>query len=112
MSVTISGLRRVSSPLQMVFRKLNCWTGAITKIHRKVYERTYPTVLVQSDGSSINIRYYEPRQIIQLPLDLSTLTEAERKARLAARRPKTMIKIEDELEDTFNPKKYLKYIKK
>lgn len=48
----------------------------------------------------------------QLPLDLSTLTEAERKRRLECRRPKTITKLEEDLEDTFDAKKYLRYVKK
>lgn len=63
-------------------------------------------------GSSITIRYEEPRKIIKLPLDLSTLTDAERKARLDARKPRKKIKIEDEVVDNFNANKYLKYLKK
>lgn len=63
-------------------------------------------------GSSIAIRYQEPRKLIKLPLDLSTLSEAEKKTRLDARKPRKKIKIEDEVEDNFNSKKYLKYLKK
>lgn len=48
----------------------------------------------------------------QLPLDLSTLSEAERKRRLESRRPKIALKLEEDLEDTFNAKKYLRYVKK
>lgn len=47
-----------------------------------------------------------------MPLDLSTLTEAERKARVEKRKPRQKIHVEEELEDTFNSNKYLKYIKK
>lgn len=93
-------------------RKLSSASAEITKIHRKVYARTYPTVMVLPDGSSINIRYHEPRQIITLPLNLDSLTEAERKARLERRKPKQKVKIVEELEDNFNANKYLKYIKK
>lgn len=48
----------------------------------------------------------------QLPLDLSTLSEAERKARLDKRKPRQKIRVEEELEDSFNSNKYLNYIKK
>lgn len=50
--------------------------------------------------------------IPQLPLDLSTLSEAERKSRLEARKPRKKVKILEEVEDNFNAKKYMKYIKK
>ncbi|KAJ0179977.1 hypothetical protein K1T71_004568 [Dendrolimus kikuchii] len=72
----------------------------------------YPTKVILSDGSSINIRYHEPRRIIKLPLDLSQLSEDERKIRLEKRKPKKKVKIIDDIEDDFNAKKYLRFIKK
>lgn len=116
-------------------RLINSSSTSITKIHRATYARTYPTVLVLPDGSSINIKYHEPRKIIKvsniyinysinhfnkfnfsynikLPLDLSTLSDAERKARVERRKPRQTIKVEEELEDNFNSNKYLKFIKK
>ncbi|CAG5027335.1 unnamed protein product [Parnassius apollo] len=93
-------------------RFLNNNTASITKIHREVYPRMYLTTVILSDGSSINIRYYEPRKIIKLPLDLSHLSEEERRIRLEKRKPKRKIKITETIEDNFNAKKYLKYLKK
>lgn len=52
----------------MQTRQLNANRTAITKIGRKVYARTYPTVLVQEDGSTYNIKYKEPRKIIKVSL--------------------------------------------
>ncbi|ALC46069.1 mRpL55 [Drosophila busckii] len=97
--------------LQQV-RALSSATASVTRLHRSVYCRTYPTVVVHPDGSTINIRYHEPRKVIKLPLDLSTLSEAERKARLEARKPRKKVKILEEVDDNFNAKKYMKYIKK
>ncbi|KAL5283170.1 MRPL55 family protein [Megaselia abdita] len=101
-------------PIQYItnVRYISSATTAVTRIHRTCYARQYPVSVVQSDGSSITIRYQEPRKIIKLPLDLSTLTEVEKKARLDARKPRKLIKIEDEVEDNFNSKKYLKFLKK
>ncbi|KAG6464807.1 39S ribosomal protein L55, mitochondrial [Manduca sexta] len=93
-------------------RYLNNNVASITKVHRDIYTRMYPTIVVLSDGSSINIRYHEPRRIIKLPLDLSELSEDERKARLEKRKPKKKVKITDDIQDDFNAKKYLKYLKK
>lgn len=36
------------------------------KVDRKYYERLYPTLLVFPNGSTINIRNPQPRQIIQV----------------------------------------------
>lgn len=107
MNTTLSILSRSIRSNQLTCRELNCWTAAITKKHRKTYERTYPTILVHPDGSSINIQYYEPRKIVVLPLDLSTLSEAERRARIERRKPKTIVKIEEELEDDFDEDRYV-----
>ncbi|CAB3243782.1 unnamed protein product [Arctia plantaginis] len=93
-------------------RYLNNTLSSVTKIHRDIYPRMYPTTVVLSDGASINIRYHEPRKIIKLPLDLSQLTEEEKKMRLEKRKPKKKVKITDDVEDDFNAKKYLKYMKK
>ncbi|XP_063704632.1 large ribosomal subunit protein mL55 [Culicoides brevitarsis] len=93
-------------------RYLSSTTASVTRLHRHIYARIYPTVVALPDGSTFNIRYHEPRKIIKLPLDLSTLTEAERKARVLKRKPKKKIVVEEELEDTYSAKKYLKYVKK
>uniref|UniRef100_A0A8D8UQ32 39S ribosomal protein L55, mitochondrial n=1 Tax=Cacopsylla melanoneura TaxID=428564 RepID=A0A8D8UQ32_9HEMI len=95
----------------IIVRRISSSTAAINKIHRSVYAHTYPTLLVFPDGSTINIRYFEPRSIITLPLDLSKLTEEERKLRLERRKPKSKIVIEEDLNDSFNPNKYIKYVK-
>ncbi|XP_068153526.1 large ribosomal subunit protein mL55 [Drosophila tropicalis] len=104
-------LKELPQMLQQV-RTLSSATAAVTRLHRSVYCRLYPTVVVQPDGSTINIRYQEPRKIIKLPLDLSTLSESARKARLEARKPRKKVKIMEEVEDNFNAKKYMKFIKK
>ncbi|XP_026751464.1 39S ribosomal protein L55, mitochondrial [Galleria mellonella] len=98
--------------LSMHNRYLNNNVTCITKIHREIYARMYPTRIVQPDGASINIRYHEPRKIIKLPLNLSLLSEEERRIRLERRKPKKKVKIIDDVEDNFNAKKYLKFMKK
>jgi len=100
------------NPVMMQTRQLNANRTAITKIGRKVYARTYPTVLVQEDGSTYNIKYKEPRKIIKLPFDTSFLTEAEKIKRMERRRPKKKIVIEDEIEDTFDASSYAHLWKK
>ncbi|XP_053913432.1 39S ribosomal protein L55, mitochondrial [Cuculus canorus] len=60
---------------------------AISHLHRQQYGRLYPVLLVHTDGSTIRLRYKEPKRILMLPLDSSTLPEAERKARLRKQFP-------------------------
>ncbi|XP_049276801.1 39S ribosomal protein L55, mitochondrial [Anopheles funestus] len=106
-------LSGIATSLNVSFvRCLSSNTAAIVKVHRSIYARRYPTVMVLPNGATINLNYHEPRKIIKLPLDLSQLSEAERKARIEKRKPKQKIRIDDDVEDTFNANKYLKYMKK
>jgi len=107
----ITSLARIGNSVTVLHRSFNCWTAAITKKHRSIHERTYPTTLVFSDGSSIEIEYHEPRKIIVLPLNLAELTEAEQKQRLEMRKPKSKIVIAEELEDNFDENRYLNFNK-
>ncbi|GAB1862100.1 Cystinosin-like protein [Camponotus japonicus] len=106
----IASLARISSSA-IGQRNFNCWTAAITKKHRRVYERTYPTTLVLSDGSSIEIEYHEPRKIITLPLNIKELTLEQQKKRLEIRKPKRKVIITKEIEDTFDENRYLNFKK-
>ncbi|XP_076346401.1 mitochondrial ribosomal protein L55 [Tachypleus tridentatus] len=81
--------------------------SSTTKVHRLIYKRLYPTLLVLPDGSTVNIRYHEPRKIIKLPLNINSLTEEERKQRLARRKPKEKVVIEEKIEDNFDANKYI-----
>lgn len=47
-------------------RYLNNNVASVTKIHRELYTRMYPTRVVLADGASFNIRYHEPRKIIKV----------------------------------------------
>lgn len=38
--------------------------ASLTRVHRQAYARLYPVLLVKQDGSTINIRYREPRRIL------------------------------------------------
>ncbi|XP_044281066.1 39S ribosomal protein L55, mitochondrial [Varanus komodoensis] len=86
---------------------------AISCLSRQKYSRKYPVMLVRTDGSTINVRYNEPRRILSLPVDITTLPEAERKARLRKRTAgRLKVKEEVPLEDDFKLDDYRKYWKK
>lgn len=102
---------RPSQPALNFYRNFNCWRAAITKPHRQAYVRTYPSLLVLPDGSSINIQYHEPRKIIVLPIDVSTLSQAEYAKVLTRRIPKMKQKKVEEIEDTFDESRYFQYTK-
>ena len=40
--------------------------AAVTRVHRHNFPLLYPTMVVLPDGSTINIRYKEPRSIIRV----------------------------------------------
>ncbi|BET02489.1 Mitochondrial ribosomal protein L55 [Nesidiocoris tenuis] len=92
-------------------RELSSATAFVTRPHRRDYLLTYPTKLVYADGSSVTIRYHEPRQIITLPLDISTLSEEEAKARLEKRKPKSKVQVKEEEVSRFNANRYVNLMK-
>ncbi|XP_032935389.1 39S ribosomal protein L55, mitochondrial isoform X2 [Catharus ustulatus] len=86
--------------------------AAIGHLHRQLYGRRYPVLLVSSDGSTVRLRYSEPKRILMLPLDSSTLPEAERKARLRRQfRSKPKAK-EEETFEGIDLETYKKFWKK
>ncbi|XP_029444156.1 39S ribosomal protein L55, mitochondrial [Rhinatrema bivittatum] len=87
---------------------------AIVRFGRQAYARLYPVLLVRPDGSTITIRYKEPRRILTLPVDIATLSEAERKARIQKRNPRKLQtrNDKDDFEDEFNADQYSKFWKK
>uniref|UniRef100_F1LCJ3 39S ribosomal protein L55 n=2 Tax=Ascaris TaxID=6251 RepID=F1LCJ3_ASCSU len=80
--------------------------AAIGKIGRKSYIRRFPITVMRPDGSTIEIRASEPRDFVQLPLDLNAITEEERRHRLAARKPKVKQIKEDVIDDNFDIGQY------
>uniref|UniRef100_A0A4X2JXA2 Mitochondrial ribosomal protein L55 n=1 Tax=Vombatus ursinus TaxID=29139 RepID=A0A4X2JXA2_VOMUR len=94
--------------------QLNSNQASLTRMHRKAYARLYPVMLVKQDGSTIHIRYQEPRWILTMPVDIDTLSPEERKIRLCKRNPKyaEVGKKEAEFGDDFNVEQYAKFWKK
>ncbi|XP_027599128.2 39S ribosomal protein L55, mitochondrial [Pipra filicauda] len=72
--------------------------ASVSHLHRQHYGRLYPVLLVGTDGSTTRLRYQEPKRILMLPLDSTTLPEAERRARLRRHFPS---KPKPKTEETF-----------
>lgn len=74
--------------------------------------RTYPVLLLQPDGSTITIRYEKPRKLLKLPVDVSSLTEEEKKERIKIFRPPKKMEVREEVEDDFDVNQYANLFKK
>ncbi|KAM4861605.1 large ribosomal subunit protein mL55 isoform 1-T13 [Thomomys bottae] len=85
--------------------------ASVTRLHRQAYARLYPVLLVKPDGSTIHIRYREPRRMLVMPLDLDTLSPEERRARFRKHEAQLHQKEEEEpeLADDFDTERYRQF---
>ncbi|NWH98859.1 RM55 protein, partial [Tichodroma muraria] len=105
-------LRAACRPPLAACVRSNSNRAAIGHLHRQLYGRLYPVLLVSTDGSTVRLRYGEPKRILMLPLDSSTLPEAERKARLRRHFPSKPKAKEEETFEGIDLDTYKKFWKK
>lgn len=93
---------------------LNSNRTSVVRCGRQVYERSFPTLLLRPDGSTVHIRYKEPRRLLVLPVDVSTLSEEERRARQKKRevRKVTQTTAAEEYHEDFRSDQYSHFWKK
>ncbi|UJR14745.1 hypothetical protein I4U23_001736 [Adineta vaga] len=91
----------------VITTRSNCYRSSITRFSRDIYSRLYPNYLVLPDGSTIRIRYSEPRHLIKLPVDIASLSDKERKTRLLRRSATQKEKMEFTLDTDYDPSAYL-----
>uniref|UniRef100_A0A8C5L8X6 Mitochondrial ribosomal protein L55 n=2 Tax=Jaculus jaculus TaxID=51337 RepID=A0A8C5L8X6_JACJA len=85
--------------------------ASITRLRRQTYARLYPVLLVKQDGSTIHVRYPEPRRMLVMPLDLDALSPEERRARFRKREAQLQQqkKEEPEMIDDFDTERYKQF---
>ncbi|XP_004695454.2 PREDICTED: 39S ribosomal protein L55, mitochondrial [Condylura cristata] len=84
--------------------------ASLTRLHRQNYARLYPVLLVRQDGSTIHIRYREPRRMLAMPVDLDSLSPEERRARFRKREAQLRVKEEEPvLGDDFDAERYKRF---
>ncbi|XP_055449958.1 39S ribosomal protein L55, mitochondrial isoform X2 [Psammomys obesus] len=91
--------------------RADCNRASFTRLRRQAYGRLYPVLLVKPDGSTIHIRYREPRRMLAMPLDLDALSPEERRARLRKREAKLLQRTgeEPEVVDSFDTEQYKRF---
>jgi len=90
-------------------RNLNANRAAVTRMKRPMYMRHYPTTTVLPDGSTITVKYPEPRVLMRLPIVLDSATEEQKRQIQILRRPKQTLKVTEDTGDSFDPMKYIKF---
>lgn len=82
----------------------------VYKAKRELVARLYPTLLVFKDGSSVTIRYHEPRHILKMPVTLEDCLDQQSKTAWQIRRRilKSGTVDSDKDDVKFDARKYLR----
>lgn len=88
-------------------RHLNANRAVITKRKRSLYTKMYPALMVNPDGSTINISYNTPRKIIRMPVNFDSCDDETKKKIRLLRQPIGTAKVAENVTVAFDPMKYV-----
>ncbi|XP_042657674.1 39S ribosomal protein L55, mitochondrial [Tyto alba] len=111
-ALRLDAVPRLRPAALLALSRHNSNRAAISHLHRQLYGRLYPILLVKTDGSTIRLRYKEPKRILMLPLDSSTLPEAERRARQRRHFPRKQMAEPEETFESIDLATYKRFWKK
>ena len=92
-----------------VARQLNANRCVVTKVKRATFARLHLTPTVLPDGSTITVKYLEPRPLIKLPINLEEASEEDKKRVQQLRRPRQKLVVKEDKGAKFDPRKYVKF---
>lgn len=92
-----------------VARQLNANRCVVTKVKRATFARLHPTTGVLPDGSTITVKYLEPRPLIKFPIKLEEASEEDKKRIQQLRRPRQKLVVTEDKGAKFDPRKYVKF---
>lgn len=84
----------------------NAYRACLGKIRREKFIRQYNIKMMTPDGSLITARVLEPRYFLQMPVDLKSLNDDERRLRIASRKKKNIVVKDDIIQDNFDDEEY------
>ena len=92
-----------------VARQLNANRCIVTKVKRTTFARMHPIPAVLPDGSTITVKYMEPRPLIKFPINLEEASEEDKKRIQQLRRPRQRLVVTEDKGAKFDPRKYVKF---
>merc|ERR1712183_1244149 len=110
---SLKQLRQVQlTPLISQLRQNSLWCSYSYQ-KRKHFPRMYKTIAILEDGSTITIRQKTPMAYIQYPVDVSVLSEKERRDLWVDRKRGSQTDYQSTVEEkVFDESQYQQYFKK
>lgn len=93
--------------------KPSCFLFSLYRPKKEKYALQYKVQVVNPDGSSYYTRYHLPVGVIRLPVDPTSLTDEQMKARMKKLRADKTVKVKEYKEDVqFDRRAFTRLVKK